>query len=128
MVEERRKHGRLPITLPAYVRMVAEEETFTPFQYRAQVMNISASGVLISIDEIPTEQYEILFRRPRYLRIICKFPDSDEQTLLFGRVIWHEYSAEDQSALCRAAVEFDPLSAEDKKRLEQFLLSEGAPK
>ena len=121
MGQERRRHPRRRVSLPVEVRFLAEEETFSPFQFNACVADMSVAGAMITIGDVAVEQYDVLFRRPRFLRLSCRMPPNDRSLVLFGRVVWHEYCADANPAFCRTAVAFEPLDADDLRRLAAFL-------
>lgn len=121
MTAEQRRHRRCRTSLPVDVRFLAEEETFTPFQYNACVANLSVAGALVTIPDLGSEQYAVLFRRPRFLRLACYFPSNERPLLLFGRVVWHEYCPGTRPALCRTAVVFEPLDDVTLQRLAAYL-------
>jgi hypothetical protein len=77
---------------------------------------------MVSLPSITPEQYEVVFRRPRLMRMKCVLPPNKEPVAFFGRVIWHEIHRQGEDAICRAAVVFEPLDFHTREQLEQFLL------
>lgn len=125
---ERRKHPRFTVQVPATVRVIVEEQTFSPYQFDGTCQNLSRSGALLIIADMPRATYLTLIQRPRYVRFTCRLPGQEENITLFGKLVWYDWQGGTPKPTCKLAIAFEPMKEETVGRLDRFLASASSDK
>jgi hypothetical protein len=116
---ERRASPRLEIVLPVAVRILVEEETFSPAHHLGCTRNMSETGVLIEIPDIREVQYRHFMRKQRMIRIHVQGLQANR--VLFGRIVWYDYRLTSRGGRLLIGVAFDKLSSEDRTAIAALL-------
>lgn len=109
-MKEVRQHPRYDFAVPAYFRVLLEEETFTPLCFPGRIINISEGGFLSELDGIDDQQYKIMARRQRFVRVHISIPEAGGETVFLGKAVWHKYHRSRRGGSCVAGVQFDELN------------------
>jgi hypothetical protein len=120
-VTERRRHPRHPLGAPVKVRILVEEETFTPLIFEGVCENISRSGALVTVHGMSGKSYRKLIRRPRFVRVMNLPPGEPKSLSLFGKLIWYDYQDDQEKSVCKLAIAFEPMEEPAGSALEQYL-------
>jgi ribosomal protein L36 len=118
---ERRKHPRHIADTPVTVRVLVEEETFSPFVFEGLCENASRSGALVTVSDMTPDVYRKLIRRPRYVRIICQKAGHEQTLTLFGKLIWYDFRDDQETTICKLAMAFEPMQDELAEAFERYL-------
>jgi len=118
---ERRRHPRHPLGAPVKVRILVEEETFTPLIFEGVCENISRSGALVTVSAMSGKAYRKLIRRPRFVRVMNLPPDEPKSLSLFGKLIWYDYQDDQDQSVCKLAIAFEPMEEPAALALEEYL-------
>ncbi len=121
VIPERRRYPRVSIRIPVRVFVLVEEITFSPFQYDGYFINLSRSGALAVIRDVPREDYARMIQKRRYVRVSCRFPGSDQPVMLFGKLIWYDFQEEPTGSVFRLALTFEPMKDEVYEALDRYL-------
>lgn len=124
---ERRRFPRYHVGIPVKVRVLVEEQTFSPFSFAATCDNLSRSGALVTAREFPRDKFVLLIRHPRYVRITCTVPISEKTLVLFGKVVWYDYKEADPNSPCKLGVNFERMKPDDMVLLQQYIGSIADP-
>lgn len=120
---ERRQQPRRLVHLPAKVRVLVEEETFSPFAFEGMCENISSSGALVTVRDLAKAAYLKMIQRPRYIRFTCSLPGHDQPIQLFGKLVWYDFQEKAGESTCRLAMAFEPMKEEVREALERHIES-----
>jgi hypothetical protein len=118
---ERRRYPRFNFSAPVFVRMVLEEETFNPLRFMGHSRNISASGVLVEIEDLPENLYRSLIRSQRMVRVHAHIPETEGETVFFGKIVWYDYRATAGRTSCLCGVSFETLNPKAQTALTGLL-------
>jgi hypothetical protein len=116
-----RKNLRHEVNLPVIVRVLIEEQTFTPYHLRGACRDINMAGALVEVEDLTRETYMLLIKKQRYIRLICGIPGREYPLMLFGRVVWYDYQSDCEDALCRMGIAFEPMKEETDKILREYI-------
>ena len=116
---ERRRSPRYELALPVTVRIILEEETFSPLRLSGVTKDISVGGMLVEIDPMPETHYRALIRRARMVRV--GLHDGGIQTVLLGKVVWYDYQRGADSSRCSVGIAFDNLAEASRRFLQDLI-------
>jgi hypothetical protein len=116
-----RRHPRFEVALRVIVRVLVEEQTFTPFQLPGTCHDISLSGALVEVEGLTRPSYNTLIQRQRYVRLICSIPGHEQPVMLFGRIVWFDYQGESEPMACRMGIAFEAMKEETTSLLTAYL-------
>jgi len=122
-LSERRKHPRRAACTPATVRVLVEEETFSPLVFDGVCENASRSGALLTVPGMSGAVYGKLIHRPRYVRVSLGQSEHRQPLTVFGKLIWYDYQNDPERPVCKLAIAFEPMKEETAQALEQYLKS-----
>ena len=118
---EQRRHPRYNFVIPVVVRVLVEEDTFNPLLFVGQTCNISESGMLVRIEGLSEENYKVLIRRQRMIRVHAKISEVESDVIFFGRIVWYDFDCADRETSCSLGISFEPLQGEAHKVLHQLI-------
>lgn len=118
---ERRRVRRFDVELPVTVRILVEEQTFSPFSFEGVCSNISGSGALAKVRDMTMETYKLLIHRSRYVRLTCNPEGREKPLLLFGKVVWYDYKEAPAPSICQLGINFEQMEDDVVRDLESYL-------
>ena len=74
-LNEARRHRRFRFVSPVFVRVLVEEQTFTPLQFNGKSIDLSSGGMMVRVEELDRERYQLLIRGRRMVRINMKITE-----------------------------------------------------
>jgi hypothetical protein len=125
--QNRRACPRLKANIPCSAQILSPEETFSPYQYKGSILDISKVGIGMAVSDMPQSDYSALLRGKPFTRIIADLPGADGETRIFGVVRWLDYRAGDGGSLCCLGVSIEenpPAVLEQLERALQVLARE----
>jgi len=118
---EKRRHPRYPYSVPVFVRVLVEEETFNPLRFPGRTTNISLGGMLVEIEGLSENDYHLLIRRQRMARIHTQVAEGEGELVFFGKIVWYDFRRTSQGTKCYLGVAFDVLREKEQKTLADLL-------
>jgi len=118
---ERRRDTRYNFSASVFVRLLIEEETFNPLRLPGQSRNIGSGGMLVEVQGLSEEQYKMLIRRQRMVRIHAELPEAEGETVFFGRVVWYDYWHTSKGTSCQLGITFETLHEKAEQVLANVL-------
>ena len=118
---ERRRHPRFDFSGPVLVRLLVEEDTFTPWRFPGRSYNLSAGGVLVEVNGLNEEQYRQLIHRRRAVRVHVSIPEVGGEVVFFGRAVSYDFHRTGRGGSCWIGIEFDGLSENEQEALSILL-------
>lgn len=119
--KERRRHPRYDFSVPAFVRVLVEEETFNPYRFAARTCNISIGGMMLEIEGMSEDLYKTLIRRQRSARVHLNIPGVQGEVTLFGKIVWYDFRQTAKEATCRTGIAFEQLPEKEQKILNDLI-------
>jgi hypothetical protein len=119
--EERRRLPRVQVGSPVTVRILVEEQTFSPFQFEGRCENLSRSGALATVQGLTKDTYRLLIQRPRFVRITTDVPGREQPLVLFGKIVWYNFREDPPTPVCELGVSFESMQEESIAALEQYI-------
>jgi len=116
-----RRHPRYEFLVPVFVRVLLEEETFSPLRLPGRSCNISSGGMMIEIEGLSQDHYKTMIRRQRMARVHARIPEGGTEVILFGRIVWYDYCASGRGTSCRIGVAFDQLGEKEQEALARTI-------
>jgi hypothetical protein len=114
-----RLHPRVDMVLPVALRILVEENTFSPFQCPGKTRNVSMGGMLVEIESLPEQLYKTLIRRQRLVRITLHY--LTYPTVLLGRIVWYDFRKTSRGSCCLVGIKFEDLSATQTADLQKLI-------
>lgn len=126
---ERRRRVRHDVQIPAELRIIFPEETFTPIGRQAEILNVSANGMLLRMESWPTELNSKIINKIRYARINFQHPSTGAALHITGRVVWVDYrrDAQQEAAPCSLGVSFEADETHGLDTYREFVESLDTP-
>jgi hypothetical protein len=118
---EKRRNPRYSYSIPVFVRVLIEEETFNPLRFPGRTTNISAGGMLVEIEGLSENDYRMLIHRQRMTRIHPQIPEGGGDAVFFGKIVWYDYRHTSRGTICNLGVAFDVLREKEQKVLDELL-------
>ncbi len=118
--DDRRKHVRVKVRIPATIGVMVPEATFQPRLHEATVLDLSEKGAMIHA-LLSEETYHELLQGLRY----CRLTFADEPRLpsrLIGTAVYFQpISHPGKRTEYRMGLFFDEISASDQDKLKAFI-------
>lgn len=118
--DERRKHVRVRVRIPATIGVMVPEATFQPRMHQATVLDLSEKGAMLHA-LLSEETYRELLQGLRY----CRLTFTDEPRLpsrLIGSAVYFQpISHPSHRTEYRMGLFFDEISASDQDKLRTFI-------
>lgn len=118
---EKRRYPRYSYSVPVFVRVLIEEETFNPLRFPGRTSNISAGGMLVEIEGLSENDYRMLIHRQRMARIHTQIPEAGGDTVFFGKIVWYDYRDTSHGPVCNLGIAFEVLHEKEQKLLDELL-------
>jgi len=118
---ERRRFPRYDFRMPVFVRILVEEETFNPMRFPGHTRNVSLGGLLIETDGLSENDYKMLIRRQRMVRVHAQIPGVEGEVVFFGKICWYDYRCTSRKTACTVGISFEPLHEREEKILSDLL-------
>ena len=118
---ERRRFPRYEFQMPVFVRILIEEETFNPMRFPGQTRNISKGGMLVETEGLGENDYNMLIRRQRMVRVHAQIPDVEGEVAFFGKICWYDFRCTSRKTACSLGISFEPLHEREEKILSELL-------
>lgn len=118
---EKRKFPRFNYSVPVFVRVLVEEDTFNPMRFTGRSRNVSSGGMLVEVEGLSESDYSTLIRRQRMVRIHTQIPEVGSEIAFFGRIVWYDFRRMDRVASCLLGVSFEPLQEKEQAALDALL-------
>jgi len=118
---EKRRHPRYDFSVPVFVRVLVEEESFNPLRFSGHARNISAGGILVEVEGLGESDYRLLIRRQRMARVHTQIPEGGGDTVFFGKIVWYDYRQTSHGTVCSLGIAFDVLREKEQKLLKELL-------
>ncbi len=125
LARERRKVKRKSISLSVRVKVPLPEGGSATLVARANIVNISRSGVGVRIHSLKKEHAPLLVKEMRRCILSFDLPALKEPVVLQGDIVWTDVNVKDSLASAYLGVQLDPAVQEGILYLEQFLKSIG---
>lgn len=123
MFIERRTEQRLGCHISAKVRIIIPEETFTPLQHEAVILDISSRGMKLRTWEIDTTTYHKLLISSRLVRISLLPPGAEKPYTLFGKIHWFDFNNMEKIPITTYGIQFEETTKEDNEVIQKCLLA-----
>ena len=121
MIVERRAEKRLECHISAKVRVIIPEETFTPFQHEAFILDISLRGMKLRTWEIDKAAYHKLLISSRMVRIAFLPPGGEKPYTLFGIIHWFDFNNREETPITTYGIHFEETTKEDNEVIQQCI-------
>ncbi|MCX8035445.1 MAG: PilZ domain-containing protein [Candidatus Sumerlaeia bacterium] len=118
---EKRRHARFDYSVPVFVRVLVEEETFNPLRFSGRSRNISRGGMLVQIPNLTESDYRRLILRQRMVRVQCQLPEIRTEAVFFGKIVWYDYRSSEAGPTCSLGIAFEQLHEKEEKMLSELL-------
>ena len=118
---ERRRHPRFSFSAPVLVRLLVEEETFTPLRFPGRSYNLSLGGVRVEINGIGEDRYRVLIQRSRPVRVHFSIPEAGGEVVFFGKTVSCDYQDTSRGGTCWIGIAFDELAEHEQQALRILL-------
>ncbi len=118
---EKRRHPRLDYSVPVFVRVLVEEETFNPLRFSGRSRNISRGGMLVQIPNLTESDYRRLIQRQRMVRVQCQLPEIRTEAVFFGKIVWYDYHTSEAGSTCSLGIAFEQLHEREERALSELL-------
>lgn len=116
---ERRKSIRIQVYIRCTAQVILPEDTFSPQTQDALILNISKSGLKLSLSDPNRSFFHKLTLPYRYIKVDFPWPSIGERIELVGRVVWLNYI--DKRKVLESGLYFDKLTAEQTTNLSAFI-------
>jgi hypothetical protein len=123
MFVERRTENRCPCHIPAQVKILVPEETFTPFQFTSIISDISERGMKLQTWEIDTATYHKILTSSRLIRVTFQIPETEKSHILFGKIHWLDFNNKVKIPITTYGIQYEEITEEDKEVIHQCLLA-----
>ena len=118
---DQRKTSRIGFCAPVLVRVLVEEESFRPMRYGGRTRNVSETGMLVEVDAMSEDDYKVLIRRQRMVRVHAKFPGVADELKFFGKIVCYDYHRGEKKGVCQLGMGFEDLPEREKTALTGLL-------
>jgi hypothetical protein len=123
MFVERRLDARFPCHISADVKILVPEQTFTPFQFKSVIMDISERGMKLQTWEIDTNTYRKILSSSRLIRVTFQVPETEKNHTLFGKIHWLDFNNKVKIPITTYGIHFEEPNEGDKVVIHQCLLA-----
>jgi len=118
---ERRRNPRYEFSVPVFLRVLVEEETFNPMRFPGRSCNISAGGMSIEIENLSEDRYKTLIRGQRPVRVHVQASEAGGEAVFFGRILWYDYRRNSRGTSCQIGLAFEQMPEKEREILAKIL-------
>ena len=120
---ERRKSKRITANLEVKIQIMHPQDTISKRSFAGRVSNMTEKEARITLFDVSSRYYQKLIkdRELRNVRMSCKFPASEDESRLHGRIHYLNYYGKGERNLCEIAIQFWDLEEIELARLKEFL-------
>jgi hypothetical protein len=121
-----RAHPRFDIKIDAKLAIAIPEDSSEPSKFEARTEDVSARGMRIVVDRLPSALYTKLLSRTRQAAVEFDSPASTGIIKVRGRIAWMDYrktQSRDEAAPCQLGIAFDSESDPELTDYLDFILN-----
>jgi hypothetical protein len=101
---ERRKQPRVEMDIEAAIQVFALDGSFTPYQFRGKITDLSEEGMRLAIRLSPRSAFRPLLPERRLVRVRVPLSKNAPTSPILGKIQWLDFGVEASQTFCRIGV------------------------